>query len=462
MKRSAISFAALAMLSGCANTAAPLVAPLAPAWTQANAAPQPATRDWWRAYHDPVLDDLVARALANNPDAEVALARLDQARAAAHEAHAGLVPSGTVTGDVARASQSIDAGLGQFSRDVPDLSRNQREATLTAGLGWDLDCAGGLRHGAHAAHAEAAAARAGLDAAQLGIAAEVVDAYIAHAQARATAAIGAARRAALADRLRYAEARLARQDAAPRVRDEAAAALAAIDAALAMERAEVVISRQRLAILVGVPAETPLPALDANAASIPLAGDPAAGLPGDMLRRRPDLALAEAGVVAAHARVGAALGEYWPHISLGGAIGIDTNILGTFGADSSRLAQGMVGLRWRLFDFARVNAEIAAARGHEREALANWRGAVLKAGEQVESGFVALAARREALAAQETRLAAANAAYAHAAAAQRLGEISDDALRAAALSQLQAEDDHLAARADLARAIAACHRALGG
>ena len=122
----------------------------------------------------------------------------------------------------------------------------------------------------------------------------------------------------------------------------------------------------------------------------------------------------------------------------------------------------MLGLRWRLFDFARVNAEIAAARGHDREALAKWRGAVLKAGEQVESGFVALAARREALAAQETRLAAANAAYAHAAAAQRLGEISDDALRAAALSQLQAEDDHLAARADLARAIAACHRALGG
>ena len=185
-------------------------------------------------------------------------------------------------------------------------------------------------------------------------------------------------------------------------------------------------------------------------------------VPADLLRRRPDLALAEARLVGAHARVGAALGEYWPHVSLGGLLGFDTSTLGTFGAGSSRVAQGFLGLRWRLFDFARIDAEVAGARGAEREALAAYRGAVLKAGAQVETSFAVLVASRAALAAQEDRLAAVIRAYDHAATAQRLGEISDDQLRQSSLARLAAAQDVLAARLAAAQALLDCHKALGG
>ncbi|MFX8425885.1 hypothetical protein ABTL79_19075, partial [Acinetobacter baumannii] len=92
-----------------------------------------------------------------NADIAVALARVDQARAASRNAGAARLPAGQVSGSVARAEQSIDSGLGRLSRYVPTLSRAQSEAVLSASLGWDLDLAGELRNGQRAARADAVA-----------------------------------------------------------------------------------------------------------------------------------------------------------------------------------------------------------------------------------------------------------------------------------------------------------------
>ena len=220
-------------------------------------------------------------------------------------------------------------------------------------------------------------------------------------------------------------------------------------------------ARERLAVLTGQPAGT-VPALLPASAPIPLAPDPAADTPAALLRARPDLVVAEADLAGAHARIGTALAEYWPHITLSGLIGFDSSDFGAFASPASRLVQGAAGLRWRLFDFARVNAEVAAARGREREALASYRDAVLQAGGQVEIGFTQLGAARTALEQQQAGAAAAQRAYASAAAAARAGEISRDALRAAELSRLEAEDALLTARLAVAQAVLACQRALGG
>ncbi|WP_408590943.1 efflux transporter outer membrane subunit [Novosphingobium sp.] len=459
------------LLAGCAGNPplAPLKPPVAPNWQAANAAPRQQTglaasaqqEGWWRAYGDPALDALVARALADNTDVAVALARVDQARAASRANGAARLPSGQVSGSLARAEQSLDSGLGRLTRYVPTLSRTQNEAVLSASLGWDLDLAGGLRKGQQAARADAVAAQAGLAAAQLAVAASVVESYLDYRAAQAQLALAQARVDQLSDRLRFAEARLAHQDGSARDRDDRAAERSAASAAVPLLRAQVDAARYGLAVLTGVTAQTPLPEL-AGAADIPQASDPAAGLPADLLRLRPDLVVAEAQVLAAHARVGAALGEYWPHVTLNGLIGWDTNSLGSFGADSARVTQGAIGLRWRLFDFARIDAEVAAAKGRERESLASYRGAVLKAGSQVESSFAALAARRAALQAQQDQLTAVSSALHRAEAALRVGEISQDQLRGATLAQIAAKAQVVEARAALAQAVLACHRALGG
>jgi NodT family efflux transporter outer membrane factor (OMF) lipoprotein len=450
---------ALAACTGDQPRPAPL--PIAPAWSAANATPRAASAEWWRAWSDPALDALVAQALAANPRIDAAEARIAQARALARRASADLLPVAQGNAQVARVEQSTVAGLGTLTRYLPTYSRTQNDASMNIAGQWELDFARGLSHRRLAARADAGAALAGARAVRLAVAAETVDAYLAYRAAQAQLATAEQRTAALADQQAIARARVAHGEGAGQQAEAAVARAATARAGLAQRQAAVDVAHERLAVLTGQPASTALAPL-ATSAPIPRAPDPAADTPAALLRVRPDLALAEADLAGAHARIGAALAEYWPHITLSGLIGFDSSDFGAFASPASRLVQGAAGLRWRLFDFARVNAEVAAARGREREALAAYRDAVLQAGAQVEIGFTQLGAARTALEQQQASAAAAERAYASAAAAARAGEISRDALRGAELSRLEAEDALVAARLGVAQAVLTCQRALGG
>lgn len=454
------------LLAGCAGAGAPPARnlPLAPAWSAANAAPRNADAAWWSAFGDPALDHLEAAALADSPDIAVAIARVDQARALARAARASRLPSGQLQGSLARQRQSLDAGLGQLTRYVPTLSRTQNQGDIEAGVTWDLDLAGGLAAQAKGAGADALAAAAGEQAARLAVAAEVADAYFAWRGARADLALLQQSRALVAERARITAAQVRAGDAAARDADAADATLAALDAGLADAGASASVARNRIAVLTGLPAQAPLPELEAIAgdAPIPAAADPAAGVPADLLRHRPDLVLAEARLTGAHLRIGAALAEYWPHITLQGLLGFTSNHLSLIGTDSSNVITGAVGLRWRLFDFGRVDAEVKAARGAEREALAAYRGQVLAAGGDVENAFVALNAARQALAARQAADAAEAAVLDRVRAAAREGETSRIDRVGAEARRIDSARALIAARATLARAVIACHRALGG
>jgi hypothetical protein len=140
------------------------------------------------------------------------------------------------------------------------------------------------------------------------------------------------------------------------------------------------------------------------AAFIPIApGLAESGTPAEMIRRRPDLLVAERRLAAANARIGMAISEYYPKFSLGALLGSATAVSsGNLFTTGANQAQGVLGLRWRLFDFGRVDAQIAAARGQEAEALAAYRLAVLPATEEVENSFAALV-KREAQVASSRR-----------------------------------------------------------
>jgi outer membrane protein TolC len=187
------------------------------------------------------------------------------------------------------------------------------------------------------------------------------------------------------------------------------------------------------------------------------------GTPAEMIRRRPDLIVAERRLAAATARIGVAMSAYYPKFSLAALLGSATAIASgnLFSGDASQ-AQGVFGLRWRLFDFGRVDAQIAAARGQEAEALAAWRLAVLRATEDVENAFSALV-KREAqvgiLTRGESSLASAreNSFAAYQGGAVSLIEVLD-----ADGKLLQARDAKAQAQTEVARAAIASFRALGG
>jgi outer membrane protein TolC len=131
-------------------------------------------------------------------------------------------------------------------------------------------------------------------------------------------------------------------------------------------------------------------------------------------------------------------------------------------SSSSSFAQSYFGIRWRLFDFGRIDSEVRVAKGKQKEALLAYRSAVLRATSEVETGFSQLAAARRQLQhieaqLENTRLVAqsVNSSY-------QVGASSEDDALAAKRASAKLEFDVVSARRDVARAIIASSRALGG
>lgn len=432
----------------------------------------PPTEHWWKMFHDPVLDRLIEKALAANLTIEAALARVDQADAAARGSARALRPLLSTEFSAAQILQSQNAGLGQLSRYGPlldellgepatsNLSRSVGDYQAGANASWDLDFAGGLRRQAQAAGAQSRAALAEAELARLTVSAELADAYVSFRGSHAE--LAALRRAddALRARTEIMRARVRLGAAPPSALDHSIAEAAQVSAALPLAHAIREFHANRIAVLVGQSPSVPLDELE-EIAPIPKADRFGAGVPAQLLRRRPDLVAAEERLIAANAGVGAALAEYYPRITLSALLGVNSTGLGNLFTGNSVAASGGGLLRWRLFDFGRIDAEVAAARGRDREALAAYRAAILRASEEVESGFV----RAEAEEVRTAQLALRRAHLAAAAATSDLalgiGAVSRDANIAANLELAIADADLAKAQADAGRAAIAARRALG-
>jgi NodT family efflux transporter outer membrane factor (OMF) lipoprotein len=451
-------------LAGCAAVGPTYVtppAPVAPAFRglpPGGSVTAASSSAWWERFGDPMLDQVVEEALAQNLDIQAAMARVTQARAAARATGAALLPAGQLQTDANRAHQSLvgsNAQAAAYQRDV-DLF------DVGVGASWEIDLFGGLRRGAEAARADAAAAEAGLAGARLMVAAETADAYL---QLRGfQSRLGLAERR-VADDGKVLELTRLLYDAghAPRLqRDQAEATLAQAEATLPLLRAGVEAELNRLAVLRGRTPESDRSRLVA-VRPVPTPPPITGGLtPGDLLRRRPDVAAAERRLASADARIGAAVADYYPKIDLQALLGFQSLTSGKLFTSDAALAQGTAALKWRLFDFGRVDAEVAAAKGARAEALANWRKAVLSAAEDVENALTQLRERD----AQLSRLQAASLALEHARDAAQAGyergAVSLLDVIDTERQLLETEDSAADVETQHARAMVALYRALGG
>jgi outer membrane protein TolC len=167
--------------------------------------------------------------------------------------------------------------------------------------------------------------------------------------------------------------------------------LAQVRAAVSAMKTRLYAAMNALDVMLGSPPGTHRAEL-AAAAPIPATPKVASlGSPADLLQRRPDLIVAERHLAAANARIGEAISEYYPKFSLSGLLGSATAASsGNLFTSGASQAAGVLGLRWRLFDFGRINAQIKQAKGQDAEVLAAYRQAVLRATEDVENSFSAL------------------------------------------------------------------------
>ena len=416
---------------------------------------------WWTSFGDALLDRVVERALAQNLDIAAAAARVDQARGAAQAAGAALLPSADATGSAEETSTSRRTPFGAASEQL-GFSRDYALYQAGAQASWEIDLFGGLRRGREAARAEFAGSQAEADAIRLSIAAETVDAYLQLRGLQARLAVAErqlANEQSLVDLIRQ---RVEQGISADRELNRTLGERSGIEASLAPLRAGIAGQLNRLDVLMGAQAGTWAVELKTQGV-IPLAPDPiGSAVPADLMRRRPDIVAAERRLAAANARIGVAIADYYPRLSLSGLLGVAS--VGTAGlfTGSAVQASGTAGLRWRLFDFGRVDAEVVQAKGRTAEMLALYRGSVLRATAEVETALSRLAEQRNAVGAFEAQVAALTASRDQVRQAYQGGVIALVDVLDADHALLEASDQLENARAEAGRASVAAIRALGG
>ncbi|HEU4775645.1 MAG TPA: TolC family protein [Telluria sp.] len=418
---------------------------------------------WWDGFGDPLLTRYVTQALAQNLDLAQAAARVAQARAGLGAADAALLPSGTVNAQGARAYQSLQTPLGQVLNATPHFDRYGNAYEAGIGAGWELDLFGGLRRGREAAQAEYQATAAGEAATRLAVAAQTADLYISIRGLQTRLDVAQRQVSTQQDLLAKVKLLYGKGLAAELQVRQVEGALAQVRAAVPVLEAGRDTAMNALDVMLGTQPGTHRAQL-ALAGAIPAAPRLAsAGTPGELLRRRPDLIVAERRLAASNARIGMAVAEYYPKLSFSGLIGSATSLSGgqLFSAGAAQ-ASGLLGLRWRLFDFGRIDAQIALAKGQEAEALAGYRLAALRATEDVENAFSALVKREDQAGILAQGVEALGRARGASYAAYQKGVVSLIEVLQADEDLLRASDMRAQAQTESARAAVAAFKALGG
>ncbi len=347
---------------------------------------------WWRLFEDAELNRLVERAISANNDIAAAKARLDTARSLVGTDRARLFPQLDVNSRTSTSRISTATNLAGI----------QQESQLyraTFDLSYDLDLWGRNRRRLEASQAEAQVSANLLDAQRLGIAAETARQYFVlrglDAQERVLNETLETRRQSLELEKSRTTAGLTDGQASSRARTEFE--LARNDLAN--------IQRQRgsaehaLAVLCGSrPSDFRL----SSASSDRLGKLPEirAGLPAEVIARRPDMRAAEQRLRAANARIGAAQAEFYPNISLTGSGGLESLTGGSFLDWESRVLSLGANLTAPLLDGGARKSNYDASRSQYEESMASYRQSLLIALREVEDALVdlqGLARSREAL-----------------------------------------------------------------
>ena len=396
---------------------------------------------WWTVLGDPLLSDLVSRAVSSNLDVQAARERVQEARERRKLAEAGFFP--TIRG---KATVS------------PSSTHSKTPATGLEAL-WNLDLFGKVRRSAEAAHGDQQARQEDLHDALVNVAAEVVQTYVDLRAIQAHLAIADANLAAQGDAAQLADWRsLAGLTTSLDVL-RATADLEQARAQLPSLHAGVEEAENRLALLLG---ETPGSLNDRLDAAQPLPTAPAevaVGVPADALRRRPDVRRAERQLAAETARIGAAKAQAYPTLSLTGALGAGTiSFVNPPGFAAVAAAQAVE----VLFDDGAIRATIRGQEALRAETRDRFQSVVLVALDDVENAIVEYTQEQT----RQRGLAQASASAATAATLSReryaAGLVDFQVVLDADRSLYAIEEQRVASQARVVSDLVHLYRSLGG
>jgi NodT family efflux transporter outer membrane factor (OMF) lipoprotein len=352
-------------------------------WKRAEPADAQIRGPWWNLFQDPVLDGIEAQVGAANQDLKAAYARLQQARAATRIARADLFPTLSAGSSATRSRTSVNSPF--FARKTV-----QNNFDLEADLSYEIDVWGRVRNAVASAKASQQASAADLATVDLAIHAELAADYFtlrsedAQQQLLDTTVDDFTKALQLTQNL-YNGGAAALTDVAQAQAQLETARTQAAD--IRLQRAQ---TEHAIAVLLG---QNPS-AFHVNANSLPGSTAPPPidpGLPSTLLERRPDVAAAERRTAAANAQIGVARAAYFPVFSLSAAAGFDSSSASNWlSAPSRSWSLGPAAGVLTVFDAGRHRAQTAQAKAVYDEQVANYRGTVLIAYQEVEDNLAAL------------------------------------------------------------------------
>jgi outer membrane protein, multidrug efflux system len=351
---------------------------------------------WWEQFQDPALNALIATALADNKDVKIAAARVEQFLGQFVTTRSQLFPQVAAGFDAQR--QRVPLGSTQLPSGVGPVF-NQFQAPLSAS--WEIDFFGKLRRQTEAARANLLASEEGRRATILTLVASVASSYVNLLSldrqldiAKSTAASRAA--SVNVFQLRFSGGEVSQMELA-QSQSEYQASLATIP------QIELQIAQQEdaLSILLGHnPGDI---ARDRELDDLALPAVPA-GLPSELLERRPDLRQAEQDLIAANALIGAARALYFPSISLTGLFGSASTRFSSLFTGPTRVWSYAGALTVPIFTAGSIGGQVKQAEAQQQQALFEYQKSIQIAFQEVADALVSLQKTREQLAIQGSQV----------------------------------------------------------
>ncbi|HEV8551815.1 MAG TPA: efflux transporter outer membrane subunit [Casimicrobiaceae bacterium] len=459
MRKTAVALALAAsifIVAGCTTTPTAPPALDLPAGTGAD----PALERWWTSFNDPTLTALVDEALANNLDLRAAITRIDLARAQVKLAQKDLYPSVDLG---VGASRTKSSEVGSFPLFGAPATNNDFRVELNAS--YEVDLWGKFRTATRAAQDDLLASRYARETVRTVVAADVARTYFQLLAADAqyellNDTLKSRNETVTLQRDRYQGGVIGDYDLA-----QAEAERAAVAADLAGAQRAVAQFESALAVLVGrSPREVFEPKLARDAAIVRLVNVPtvAAGLPSDMLLRRPDIRNVETQLAAGNRRIDVARADYFPSLSLTGGYGSESGALknlfsgpAVIWSIAASLAQPLIGLK-------AIEANVEAKTAARDQLVVSYQQTVQTAFKETHDALVANQTMRDALVAQTERRTKLERALDLAGLRYRSGYSPYLEVLDAQRQLLQAQTLQILAARDVRLAVVDLAKALGG
>ncbi len=418
---------------------------------------------WWRNFSDPVLEQLIESAFQNNLSLQVAGVRILEARARLNKSIGNLFPQQQAISGEVNYSRLNDGVVTQ----IPGIDRNYLSDQLLFAASWEIDFWGKYRRTIESDRAAYLGSVAAYDDALVTLTADVASSYVSIRTLEARLRVAQTNVLRERESLRIADAQFRAGETSERDVQQATSQLAQTEAEVPRLEEGLSQNKNGLALLLGLAPDQLDPHL-AGPSRIPEApAGVAAGIPNDLLRRRPDVRAAGLAAASKSALIGVAKANMYPSFSLAGTFGVAANNEGNNSlADmfcwENRALNAGASVLFPIFNYGRLINQVRVQDAQFQAALLQYQNTVLQAQQEVENGLASFDSQQRTVTLLARAVAAARRSAELAMVQYKGGQTDYTTVLTAQQAQLAAEDSLASAEGNVVLGIISVYRALGG